>query len=170
MSDAKVHLAYELVLTNVAAVPFRVDGVEMHDAATQALVPGTTARVDLTPLGVGAESEGTTDPGAGTTSVTVPPASASVAWVDVVFPQASAVPATIDHVVTGAVLPPAGAHAAPTNGRPPVAALGSTPRPDRHRLGAPRARSRTVSGAIVRTCLHGPPSGVVSRLLGAHRA
>jgi hypothetical protein len=37
MSDGKVHLAYELVLTNVAAVPFRVDGVEMHDAATQAL-------------------------------------------------------------------------------------------------------------------------------------
>lgn len=111
MSDAKVHLAYELILTNVASVPFRVDGVEMHDAATQALVPGTTARVDLTPLGVGEESEGTTDPGAGTTSVTVPPASAWVAWIDVVFPQASVVPATIDHVVTGAVLPPTGAPA-----------------------------------------------------------
>ena len=55
MSDAKVHLAYELVLTNVTPVPFRVDGVEMHDAATRALVPGTTGRVDLTPPGVGAQ-------------------------------------------------------------------------------------------------------------------
>jgi hypothetical protein len=108
MSDGKVHLTYELVLTNVAAVPFRVDGVEMHDAATQALVPGSTGRVDLTPPGVGAAGEGTTDPGAGTTSVTMPPASTWVAWVDVVFPQASAVPATVDHVVSGAVIPPTG--------------------------------------------------------------
>jgi hypothetical protein len=111
MSDGKVHLSYELVLTNVAAVPFQVDGVEMHDAATQALVPGTTGRVELTPAGVGAESEGTTDPGAGTTSVTMPPASTWVAWVDVVFPQASAVPAAIDHVVSGAVVPPTGSPA-----------------------------------------------------------
>jgi hypothetical protein len=108
ISDGKVHLAYELVLTNVTAIPFRVDSVEMHDAATQALVPGSTGRVDLTLLGVGAESEGTTDPGAGTTSVTMPPASTWIAWVDVAFPRASAVPATIDHIVSGAVVPPAG--------------------------------------------------------------
>jgi hypothetical protein len=44
MSDGKVHLAYELVLTNVATVSFRVDRMEMHDAATAALVPGTTGR------------------------------------------------------------------------------------------------------------------------------
>ena len=42
MSDGKVHLAYELVLTNVSSVPFRVDSVEMHDAATEtALVQQT---------------------------------------------------------------------------------------------------------------------------------
>jgi hypothetical protein len=80
MSDGRVHLTHELVLTNVSSVPFRVDGVELHDAATQALVPGTTGRVDFTPPGVGAESEGTTDPGAGTTSVTMPPASTWVAF------------------------------------------------------------------------------------------
>jgi hypothetical protein len=109
MTDGKVHLTYELVLTNAAPVPFRVDAIEMHDAATSALVPNTTGRVDITPLVGGTEAEGTTDPGAGNTSATIPPGTAYVAWIDVVFPQKSAVPATIEHLVSGAVLPPNGA-------------------------------------------------------------
>ncbi len=109
MTDGKVHLTYELVLTNAAPIPFRVDKIEMHDAATSALVPNTTGRVDITPLAGGTEAEGTTDPGAGNTSATIPPGTTYVAWVDVVFPQRSAVPTTIEHVVTGAVLPPNGA-------------------------------------------------------------
>ncbi len=108
MTDGKVHLTYELVLTNAAPFPVRVDRIEMHDAATSALVPGTTGRVDLTPLAGGTEAEGTTDPGAGNTSATIPPSATYLAWVDVVFPQRSAVPATIEHVVTGAVVPPSG--------------------------------------------------------------
>ncbi len=108
MTDGKVHLTYELVLTNAAPIPFRVDKIEMHDAATSALVPNTTGRVDITPLAGGTEAEGTTDPGAGNTSATIPPGTTYVAWVDVVFPQRSAVPTTIEHVVTGAVLPPNG--------------------------------------------------------------
>ena len=108
MTDGKVHLTYELVLTNAAPIPFQVDAIEMHDAATSALVPNTTGRVDITPLAGGTEAEGTTDPGAGNTSATIPPGTTYVAWVDVVFPQRSAVPTTIEHVVTGAVLPPNG--------------------------------------------------------------
>ena len=108
MTDGKVHLTYELVLTNAAPIPFRVDKIELHDAATSALVPNTTGRVDITPLAGGTEAEGTTDPGAGNTSATIPPGTTYVAWVDVVFPQRSAVPTTIEHVVTGAVLPPNG--------------------------------------------------------------
>lgn len=108
MTDGKVHLTYELVLTNAAPIPFRVDKIEMHDAATSALVPNTTGRVDITPLAGGTEAEGTTDPGAGNTSATIPPGTTYVGWVDVVFPQRSAVPTTIEHVVTGAVLPPNG--------------------------------------------------------------
>jgi hypothetical protein len=108
MTDGKVHLTYELVLTNAAPIPFQVDKIELHDAATSALVPNTTGRVDITPLAVGTEAEGTTDPGAGNTSATIPPGTTYVAWVDVVFPQRSAVPTTIEHVVTGAVLPPNG--------------------------------------------------------------
>ena len=108
MTDGKVHLTYELVLTNAAPIPFQVDKIELHDAATSALVPNTTGRVDITPLAGGTEAEGTTDPGAGNTSATIPPGTTYVAWVDVVFPQRSAVPTTIEHVVTGAVLPPNG--------------------------------------------------------------
>jgi biotin carboxyl carrier protein len=106
MSDGKVHLTYELVLTNVAPAPVRVDRIELHDAATTALVPGATGRVDLTPLQVGAEAEGVSQPGPGNTSVTIAPTTTDIAWVDVVFPQRSAVPATIEHVVSGAVLAP----------------------------------------------------------------
>jgi hypothetical protein len=109
MTDGKIHLTYELVLTNAAPVPFRVDAIELHDAATSALVPNTTGRVDITPLVGGTEAEGTTDPGAGNTSATIPPGTAYVAWIDVVFPQKSAVPASIEHLVSGAVLPPNGA-------------------------------------------------------------
>ena len=108
MTDGKVHLTYELVLTNAAPIPFRVEKIELHDAATSALVPNTTGRVDITPLAGGTEAEGTTDPGAGNTSATIPPGTTYVGWVDVVFPQRSAVPTTIEHVVTGAVLPPNG--------------------------------------------------------------
>src|SRR5436190_5999265 len=103
MTDGKVHLAYELVLTNVAPAPVRVDRIEVHDVATAASVPGTTGRADLTPLLVGTEAEGASDPGAGNTSVTIAPTTTYIAWVDVVFPQRSAVPATIEHVVSGAV-------------------------------------------------------------------
>jgi len=106
MTDGKVHLTYELVLTNVAPVPVRVDRIELHDAATSALVPGTTARVDLTPLRVGAEAEGASDAGAGNTTVTIAPTTTYIAWVDVAFPQRSAVAATIEHVVSGVVLAP----------------------------------------------------------------
>jgi hypothetical protein len=109
MTDGKVHLTYELVLTNAAPVPFRVDAIELHDAATSALVPNTTGRVDITPLVGGTEAEGTTDPGAGNTSATIPPGTAYVAWIDVVFPQKSAVPPAIEHLVSGAALPPSGA-------------------------------------------------------------
>ncbi len=108
MSDGKVHLTYELVLANASSLPMRVDGVELHDAATSALVPGATGRVDLTPLGGGTEAEGTTSPGAGNTSVTITPSTTDIAWVDVVFPQRSAVPATIEHLVSGALLRPDG--------------------------------------------------------------
>ena len=62
MTDGKVHLTYELVLTNAAPIPFQVDKIELHDAATSALVPNTTGRVDITPLAGGTEAEGTTDP------------------------------------------------------------------------------------------------------------
>jgi hypothetical protein len=109
MTDGKVHLTYELVLTNVAPAPVRVDRIELHDAATSALVPGTVGRVDLTPLQVGTEAvgaEGVSDPGAGKPSVTITPTTTYIAWVDVVFPQRSAVPATIEHIVSGAVLAP----------------------------------------------------------------
>jgi hypothetical protein len=105
MTDGKVHLTYELVLTNVAHAPVRVDRIELHDAASAALVPGTTGRVDLTPLQVGTGAEGVSDPGAGNTSVTIAPTTTYIAWLDVVFPQRSAVPATIEHFVSGAVLP-----------------------------------------------------------------
>lgn len=109
MTDGKVHLTYELVLTNVAPAPVRVDRIELHDAATKALVPGTRGRADLTPLQVGTEAEGAegvSQPGAGNTSVTIAPTTTYIAWVDVVFPQRSAVPATIEHVVSGVVLAP----------------------------------------------------------------
>lgn len=106
MTDGQVHLTYELVLTNVAPAPVRVERIELHDAATSALVPGSTGRVDLTPLEVGTEAEGVSVPGAGITSVTIAPTTTYIAWVDVAFPQGSAVPATIEHVVSGAVLAP----------------------------------------------------------------
>ncbi len=78
-----MHLSYELVLTNVAPAPVCVDGIEPHDAATSGLVPGSTGRVDLTPLQVGLEAEGVSDPGACNPSVAFAPTTTYVAWVDV---------------------------------------------------------------------------------------
>ncbi|HEU4998858.1 MAG TPA: M23 family metallopeptidase [Lapillicoccus sp.] len=111
MTDGKVHLTYELVLTNVAPAPVRVDRIELQDAATSAPVPGSSGRVDLTPLQVGTPAEGVSDLGAGQASVTIAPTTSYLAWVDVAFPQRSVVPATIEHLVSGAVLPPNGAPA-----------------------------------------------------------
>jgi len=106
MTDGKVHLTYELVLTNVAPAPVRIDRIELHDAATSALVPDSTGRVDLTPLLVGLATEGVGQPGPGNTTVTIAPTTTYIAWVDVVFPRRSEVPSTIEHVVSGAVLAP----------------------------------------------------------------
>jgi hypothetical protein len=106
MTDGKVHLTYELVLTNVAPAPVRVDRIELHDAATS--TPGAGNHRTSRPHAAAGRDRGRRGqrPGAGNTSVTIAPTTTYIAWVDVVFPQRSAVPATIEHVVSGAVLPP----------------------------------------------------------------
>jgi hypothetical protein len=51
-SDGKVHLAYELVLTNAAPFPARIDKVEVLNAVTGRAVlvlTGAALRADLTP-------------------------------------------------------------------------------------------------------------------------
>ena len=109
-SDGKVHLAYELVLTNATAFPARIDQVEVRDAATHRdilVLTGAALRADLTTAAGQTGDEDSTDP-TSTGSKTMPSSATWIAWLDVTVAARTDVPQRLEHQVAGALLPPAG--------------------------------------------------------------
>ncbi|MGU3644623.1 M23 family metallopeptidase [Microbacterium sp. C23T] len=104
-TDDKVHITYELLLTNATTLPFRLDGLEVADAETGAtLLAEGDERLpqNVTKLGSSAGGE----PGSG--SVVIGPAETWIAWLDVQLDADTAVPATVEHHAQGAIVPPEG--------------------------------------------------------------
>ena len=106
-TDGKVHLAYELLLSNASSAGFRLDRVDVLDAAGQQVLlslagPQLAAASNL--IGGTVGDEGTSDP---TGSATVVPGSTTaVVWLDVTVTGTP--PAALTHRVAGAILDPAG--------------------------------------------------------------
>jgi len=98
-SDGKVHIAYELVLTNTTHSEVEINTVEVRDAASKQVVlslAGSELAVHMNPIGdePGGAEEG--DPPI-TSSAT------SIVWLDVAVPSMDAVPETVEHRLVGTV-------------------------------------------------------------------
>lgn len=114
-SDGKVHIAYELVLTDAAAFPARIDKVEVSDAATHRdllVLTGAALRADLTTVAGQPGDEESIDP-TGTGSKTMPSSATWIVWLDVTVAARTDVPQRLEHQVSGALLPPSGAPPVP---------------------------------------------------------
>lgn len=106
-TDGKLHLAYELLLTNAARTAVRLDRIDVLDAHTrQALLslqgPDLTAASNL--IGGPVGDEGDVDPSAPAT--TLPSSATAVVWLDVAFTGTP--PSTLTHHVVSTILPPGG--------------------------------------------------------------
>ena len=100
-TDDKIHVTYELLLTNATALPFRLDGLEVVDAASaETLLVEDDERLPQTVTRLGASAGG--EPGSG--SVLIGPAETWIAWLDVQLDSDAAVPATLEHRAQGAVV------------------------------------------------------------------
>ena len=111
-SDGRIHLTYELLLTNVTALPVRISQVEVLDASThQALLnlTGTALRAEFTPIGAPSGDEGTDDPGTSSQATAMPSSATWVVWLDVSLPAQSQVPSHLEHRVAGTIITPGGA-------------------------------------------------------------
>src|SRR5215469_6572115 len=96
-SDGKVHIAYELVLTNTFDFEVDINTVEVRDAASKQVVLSLTGQdlaVHMNPIGVarGGGDEG--DP-------PIASSATSIVWLDVAVPSMDAVPETVDHRLVG---------------------------------------------------------------------
>jgi pimeloyl-ACP methyl ester carboxylesterase len=96
-SDERIHLVYELMLTNAFAVPVELTAVEVLDAATGQAI--ATLEGDA----LAAATSLLTSPTAPTTSL--PPATVGVVWSDVLLSDPDSVPAAITHRLTVAMPP-----------------------------------------------------------------
>jgi len=96
-SDGKVHLAYELLLTNAAPLAYAVSTLEVVDPAsgdTLLTIGPDVIQRDVTRLGASAEGEDATGP------ITIGSAETWMAWIDVAV-EPDAVPASLQHRVSG---------------------------------------------------------------------
>ena len=104
-SDGKWHLAYELLLTNVAPFPLRITDIKVRNAITGRnllTVSGATLKADFTPVAGPVGDEGVADP-AKTGSATMASSSQWIVWLDVVVPSRAAVPPLLQHRVIGSL-------------------------------------------------------------------
>ncbi len=110
-TDRRVHLAYELLLTNAVTAPVTVTEVDVRDAATHASLLSLTQPAlskDATPLAGTPGDESTDDPGTQPPPITIRPATTWVVWLDVTLPTTARVPAHLEHRVVGSASTPAG--------------------------------------------------------------
>jgi biotin carboxyl carrier protein len=103
-TDGKVHLAYELFLTNAISLPFAVSSLDIADPATGETLltigPDDIQR-DITRLGDDAEGTDETGP------ITIAQSETWIAWIDVAV-DPDAVPAQLQHTANGALQRPDG--------------------------------------------------------------
>ncbi len=97
-ADGKVHLVYELLLTNAIPAPVTLSVLEVRDADSDATL------IRLAGDSLLAATSLATSPD--TPAVLLPPASVGVVWLDIPLADAGAVPAAIKHKLT--IDPPAG--------------------------------------------------------------
>lgn len=104
-TDEKTHLAYELLITNASALPFRLDALEVVDGQSgQAILVENQDQLPQTVTKLGADPGG--EPGSG--AVVIGPAETWVAWLDVQLADDAAVPARLTHRASGAMVVPNG--------------------------------------------------------------
>ena len=111
-SDGRIHLAYELVLLNVTALPVRVNQVQVLDASTHQAVltlTGAALTAAFTPVGGPTGDEGSDDPTSPSRSTTIPSSATWVVWLDVSLPAGHPVPRQLEHQVVGSIILPGGA-------------------------------------------------------------
>ncbi len=127
-TDGKVHIVYELVLTNVTPAKLRIDAVQVRDGRTQRVLLSlrhTALAANVRPVG-GADASGagdtddvsrlhdsaaptSTSPAGG---VTVASSQSVIVWLDVRVRNYAAVPKVLAHqVIASFVSPPPGAPA-----------------------------------------------------------
>jgi Peptidase family M23 len=108
-SDGRVHLAYELLMTNASALPVRIERIEVRDEAAKKTIltkSGGALQRDFTPVSGSLADESTVDPSADPSASTLAPSEVSIAWMDVSVPTRADVPARLDHRLVGALVPP----------------------------------------------------------------
>jgi hypothetical protein len=104
-TDDKIHVTYELLLTNATTLPFRLDGLEVVDPESdETLLVEDDERLPQTVTRLGASAGG--EPGSG--SVLIDAAETWIAWLDVALDADAAVPATLEHRAQGAIVVPEG--------------------------------------------------------------
>ncbi len=104
-TDDKIHLAYELLLTNATALPFEVTSLEVADAATgEVLLVLGPEQLHRSVIRLGESSEGTDEVG----PVRIGGAETWIAWLDVQIDADAAVPERVQHLATGALIRPQG--------------------------------------------------------------
>jgi hypothetical protein len=96
-TDGKVHLVYELELTNGFPIPVTVTHVEVHDVATDAIIETLTGDALLSSTSLLASGA--------TATTEVPGSSIGVIWFEITFDGRAQLPAEIDHDVTVSVPP-----------------------------------------------------------------
>ncbi|MBV9356496.1 MAG: hypothetical protein JO023_13325, partial [Chloroflexi bacterium] len=104
-SDGQVHLAYELVLANTAALTVHVDQLDVADADTgQTLLSlaGEQLAADMGPL-AGVPAGAPTDD-----ATSVAGSTARVVWLDVTVPTQADVPTALGHRLFASAAPPGG--------------------------------------------------------------
>ena len=97
-SDGRVHIAYELLLTNVLKVEVDINTVEVRDAASKQVVlslTGSELVAHMNPIGK--------PPGGEQGDPPIASSATSIVWLDVAVPSMEAVPETVDHRVLGTV-------------------------------------------------------------------
>ena len=97
-SDGKVHIAYELVLTNTFRSEVDINAVEVRDAASKQIVlslTGPELAAHMNPIGVERGGEEGDPP--------IASSGTSIVWLDVAVPSMDAVPETVDHRLVGTV-------------------------------------------------------------------
>jgi hypothetical protein len=96
-ADGRVHLTYELLLTNAVPVPVTVTAVEVRDAAAGRSV--AMLQDDVLTAAMSLLTSGTVP------TTVLPPATVGVVWVDLPFADPAALPTAVEHRVTVTVPP-----------------------------------------------------------------